>query len=552
MEQRSGVPVGQDHSVWDYVLPKMDFPGTPLYKDGPKPFDLESLIYNIQLGADCRYVRNYLANYDKAHVRRELNGIIDGFPSIFYVVARNDDSILRLWVANGGNVGAIHEASQVPLLAFAIAHSENSQRDMTAIVATILGLGADPACIPEEFYTPYTDDLPIDGPETIEENEKTAWCKIEARKKLGKTLNFSQRYFLWRATCTDRPSVRAKQITLRKNAQAILEIPYFMIGQTVASNRIFTRLLNHISMPSSKTKPNMKPLVLVFAGPSGHGKTELARQLGHLLSLDLEVADCTIVEHERELFGPRHPYVGAERGTPLNNFLARHADQGCIAFLDEFEKTTKDVHEALLLPFDNGEYQDRRDLRRINCTKTIWILATNALDEQIISFCDRYEDIIVGDESTKQKLGRTLSKELKQAFLQRFGAPLTGRISDFVPFVPFSAGEQAVVAHKFLRELTSTIREPVDLCEGSGERLIGNINLHVKHDASVCTTIAKSDYSRDLGARSLSVAVKAVEGLVVELYYQEDEEIVEDGKMMDVMVDSHAGEIRVKLLDPSS
>jgi hypothetical protein len=35
------------------------------------------------------------------------------------------------------------------------------------------------------------------------------------------------------------------------------------------------------------------PLVLVFAGPSGHGKTELARQLGHLLSLELEVVDCT-------------------------------------------------------------------------------------------------------------------------------------------------------------------------------------------------------------------------------------------------------------------
>jgi len=39
----------------------------------------------------------------------------------------------------------------------------------------------------------------------------------------------------------------------------------------------------------------------------------------------------------------------------LNNFLARKAGQRCVVFLDEFEKTTADVHKSLLLPFDNGK-----------------------------------------------------------------------------------------------------------------------------------------------------------------------------------------------------
>jgi ATP-dependent Clp protease ATP-binding subunit ClpA len=102
----------------------------------------------------------------------------------------------------------------------------------------------------------------------------------------------------------------------------------------------------------------MLDIILTAAGPSGHGKTELARRLGHLLSLELAVVDCTIHSHETDLFGPRAPFVGSERGSPLNNFMARKNGQRCIVFLDEFEKTTPDVHKALLIPFDQGEHSE--------------------------------------------------------------------------------------------------------------------------------------------------------------------------------------------------
>jgi ATP-dependent Clp protease ATP-binding subunit ClpA len=76
--------------------------------------------------------------------------------------------------------------------------------------------------------------------------------------------------------------------------------------------------------------------------------------MGNLLSLEIERVDCTEMKHETDLFGPKRPYVGHEKGSPLNNFLSRMNKKRCIVFLGEFEKTTKEVRDALLVPFDEG------------------------------------------------------------------------------------------------------------------------------------------------------------------------------------------------------
>lgn len=538
----SGYP-GNSESLqeWNFILQPLGRPAARApVSEAHSSFSLTYLAQNIQHGANLKNIQSYLNDYDSNFIKKAINGEVQGYPAIFYIVARNDEAMLRAWVSYGGDVRAVHKASKTPLLAFAIAHGETIQGDMTLVVATLLGLGATSEVIPAEFYTPYYKDLPIDGPMRVDAiNERTVWCTTAARKTLARTLNLSQRYYLWRAAKLKRATIRPRQVALHKKAEAILEIPYFLIGQTTASDRLLRKLLNHIMIPSAR------PLVMAFAGPSGHGKTELARRLGHLLSLDLEVVDCTIVKNEHDLFGARHPYKEAEKGTPLNNFLKDHEDKRCIVFLDEFEKTTTDIHQALLLPFDNGEYQDRRDRSKVNCSKTIWILATNALDEKIKTFCDRNEDIIRGEETTKEMLARQLSRELKKGFLDKFGAPITGRISDFIPFLEFSPGEQAVVAHKFLRELSHKVQEPTNLSEGPNERLLGDVRLHVKHDALVCMTLAEGEYLRDLGARSLSGAVKLIEDMLVDVYLKQRDEIVEGGKILDVVVDVHAGEISV-------
>lgn len=78
----------------------------------------------------------------------------------------------------------------------------------------------------------------------------------------------------------------------------------------------------------------------------------------------------------------------------------------------------------------SGEYQDRRDLRQVDCSKTVWILATNALDPTIQSFCKQHHTQIFQDDNENEKLRlmKDLSKAIKEDFLSQFGVSLISKL----------------------------------------------------------------------------------------------------------------------------
>jgi hypothetical protein len=72
------------------------------------------------------------------------------------------------------------------------------------------------------------------------------------------------------------------------------------------------------------------------------------------VSLETETIDMTEMDHERDLWGPKAPWIGSGEGSPLNNFLARTTGKRAIVLLDEFEKTSEEVWYSLLVPFRDG------------------------------------------------------------------------------------------------------------------------------------------------------------------------------------------------------
>ena len=123
-------------------------------------------------------------------------------------------------------------------------------------------------------------------------------------------------------------------------------------------------------------------------------------------------------------------------------------------------------------------------------------------------------------------------------------------MSAFIPFLPFSHGEQAVIVHNHLLELGRSICTPVKLTNGEDEQLIGDVKLHIRRDASVCKLLAQNEYHADLGARSLITAVDTIKTLLVDAYLSEDEEIIEGGGITECIIDVHGEEAVVSVVPP--
>lgn len=181
--------------------------------------------------------------------------------------------------------------------------------------------------------------------------EAARWCSARGYEELlASQLHLTHRYLLYKASELPRPSLRRTQAAKLHEISPLLEVPYHIIGQEHATTMVIEKLISHVASRKNK------PLVVIFAGLSGHGKTELARQMEKYLSAEHLLVDCTEMKHETDLFGPKAPYVGSEKGWPLNDHLCNTIGKRNIVFLDELEKTTNPVRQALLLVCQDGTF----------------------------------------------------------------------------------------------------------------------------------------------------------------------------------------------------
>ena len=217
---------------------------------------------------------------------------------------------------------------------------------------TLLAFGADPIAIPKEMWEAYMK-IPEDistAAKPFSMPKAALWYHPGYRDALKRNLNLTQRYFLAKAAEIGPPSVRTKQIAKAHGMTALLQVPYYLVGQEFATSEVSERILHHIAFGEEQ------PILLVFAGPSGHGKTELALNMKELLSVEHIIVNCTEIRHETDLFGPKAPYEGHGKGSPLNNHLCRESGRRNIVFLDEFEKSAPDLWSAILSITEGGKF----------------------------------------------------------------------------------------------------------------------------------------------------------------------------------------------------
>ncbi|AMB99247.1 ATP-dependent Clp protease ATP-binding subunit ClpC [Aerococcus urinaehominis] len=232
--------------------------------------------------------------------------------------------------------------------------------------------------------------------------------------------------------------------------------------------------------------PNRPIGSFMFLGPTGVGKTELAKALAedlfgsenHLIRVDM--SEYMEKYSTSRLIGSAPGYVGYDEGGQLTEQV-RQKPYSVILF-DEIEKAHPDVFNMLLQVLDDGYITDAKG-RRVDFRNTIMIMTSNlgatALrDEKQVGFGaqDQAHDY--------QAMDRKIREELKKAFRPEF----LNRVDEIIVFHRLGQEQILEIVDKFVNLLASQLAEQ-------------NINLRFSHAA--LEQLAKEGYSSEYGARPL-------------------------------------------------
>ena len=250
-----------------------------------------------------------------------------------------------------------------------------------------------------------------------------------------------------------------------------------VIGQDEAVDAVSDAVLRS---RAGLQNPN-KPLgSFLFLGPTGVGKTELAKVLAenlfdsesHMVRIDMsEYMEKYSVSR---LVGAAPGYVGYEEGGQLTEAVRRNPYT--IILLDEVEKAHPDVFNILLQVLDDGRLTDGQG-RTVNFKNTILIMTSNLGSEFLLE-----------NDSTDGTISPEIKKKVMQLTQAHFKPEFLNRIDDILMFTPLTMDSVQKIVEKFIHQLSDRLESQ-------------EITLGIDEDAQ--KWIAKEGYNPAYGARPL-------------------------------------------------
>ena len=206
------------------------------------------------------------------------------------------------------------------------------------------------------------------------------------------------------------------------------------------------RVVEAVQMSKAGLTDENKPLAsLLFVGPTGVGKTEVARVLAHEMGVELVRFDMSeyVEKHTvAKLIGSPAGYVGYDDGGLLTDAVRKHPD--CVLLLDEIEKAHDDVFNLLLQVMDYGTLSDNKG-RKAVFRNVVLIMTSNAGAQ----FAHQAS---VGFASS-MSAGKAMLKQVKKTFKPEF----INRLSSIVVFNDMDRTMAGMILDKKLRELQTML-----------------------------------------------------------------------------------------------
>jgi len=324
-------------------------------------------------------------------------------------------------------------------------------------------------------------------------------------------------------------------VPVQRIAQAegvrLLKMHNELRGKVVGQDEAIAKVVKSIQRNRAGLKDPNKPIgTFIFLGPTGVGKTQLAKVLAEYLfdSSDnlvrIDMSEYMEKFSVSRLVGAPPGYIGYEEGGQLTEKIRRKPYS--VVLLDEIEKAHPDVYHILLQVLDEGQLTDSLG-RRVDFRNTIVIMTSNIGTRQLkdfgqgIGFATKTKQ-----ESINEYAKGVIQKALKNAFSPEF----LNRIDDVVLF------------NALTRE---DIHNIIDIeLKGLYDRII-NLGYQIKINEAAKDFIVEKGFDIQFGARPLKRAIqKYLEDAMAEVIIEAS---MQEGDIIDVGFDKEKQEITVKI-----
>ena len=248
------------------------------------------------------------------------------------------------------------------------------------------------------------------------------------------------------------------------------------IHERFLPDKAIDTLADAIKLSRAGLKPLDKPIgSFMFAGPTGVGKTEVAKQLANLMGIELvrfDMSEYMEAHTASRLIGAPPGYVGFDQGGLLTEKINQNPH--CVLLLDELEKAHPDVFNLLLQVMDHGTLTDNNG-RQASFKHVVLIMTTNVGAEHMSRASMGF---------TQQDHSKDNTEALNRAFTPEF----RNRLDAIVQFAPLNDKVILSVVDKFLVELQTQLDDK-------------QVTLEMNDD--VRAYLAEKGYDRLMGARPM-------------------------------------------------